>query len=202
MISGMNLYAYCNNNPVSFIDPSGKFIISALLLAGVIITSSIILKSDSVYDSGIKKMEEDAVMLATENYHSDVLDAVEAWGEENSKASIIDKRERGAFIYSKEISGKKYYYIGKTRTGYETTCWNAFIFGYLFREGKIEGFIHTHTPYPNKNGTWNYKDYGPSDADMFLFKIPGVKQQYIANSLGEIYMFDEDGDKYFLDYSN
>ena len=35
-INGCNLYAYCLNNPVMFVDPSGHFLISALIIGGII----------------------------------------------------------------------------------------------------------------------------------------------------------------------
>lgn len=39
----MNLYAYCNNDPVNLCDPSGHFAISALLIAlGTIVASVVI----------------------------------------------------------------------------------------------------------------------------------------------------------------
>ena len=36
-IGGLNLFAYCKNNPIMFYDPSGNFLISALIIAGVLL---------------------------------------------------------------------------------------------------------------------------------------------------------------------
>jgi len=36
VVNGLNLYAYCLNNPVMFSDPSGKWLISALLIGLVV----------------------------------------------------------------------------------------------------------------------------------------------------------------------
>ncbi len=35
-INGLNLYAYCNNNPIMYADPSGHFVISTLIIGAII----------------------------------------------------------------------------------------------------------------------------------------------------------------------
>ena len=35
-INGLNLYAYCNNNPIMYADPSGQFIISTLIICAIV----------------------------------------------------------------------------------------------------------------------------------------------------------------------
>ena len=57
----------------------------------------------------------------------------------------------------------------------------------------VGGFVHIHPAYPNDNGTWNPVDYGPSDTDLWLFNVPGINRQFIANEQGQIYEFLEDG---------
>ena len=47
--------------------------------------------------------------------------------------------------------------------------------------------------FPNDNGTWKPVDYGPSDTDLWLFNVPGINRQFIANEQGQIYEFLEDG---------
>ena len=78
---------------------------------------------------------------------------------------------------------------GTTRRGFYSTCWNAFVVGYIFHFGKAEGFIHSHTAYPNPHGSWDSTDYGPSDADKFLFRFPGINRQYIVDENNNYYEF-------------
>ena len=41
-INGLNLYAYCNNNPVMYSDPTGHFVITVgMLITGLIIGASV-----------------------------------------------------------------------------------------------------------------------------------------------------------------
>jgi hypothetical protein len=108
-------------------------------------------------------------------------EVIVAWGNEYYPKTISDHKERGAIIRSIEKNGKKYYYVGKTRKWFEATCWNAFVFRLMNRFGNVEGFVHTHTAYPNDNGTWNPVDYGPSDTDLLLFNVLGINRQFIAN---------------------
>ena len=70
--NGLNLYCYCNNNPIMFIDPEGNSISIALLiflgaiLLDTIIETSILMNSDkysaeSVYSNGNVKIPNSAL---------------------------------------------------------------------------------------------------------------------------------------------
>ena len=41
-LGGLNLYAYCNNNPVNYADPSGHFAISAII-GGIALAIAVVL---------------------------------------------------------------------------------------------------------------------------------------------------------------
>ena len=173
------------NDPINYVDPTGHFAIPFItdiinnLEKCVIKLINLITRIDGMmYES----MEE----------------AVVNWGNKYYHKTTIDHKERGAIIKSIVIFGKKYYYVGRTRKGFESTCWNAFVLGFMNIFGKTEGFVHTHTAYPNSNGTWNPIDYGPSNTDLWLFNIPGINRQFIANEKGQIYEFLVDGNTIFI----
>ena len=39
---GLNLYAYCGNNPVMYVDPSGKFLLSIAIIVGLAVIGAIV----------------------------------------------------------------------------------------------------------------------------------------------------------------
>ncbi len=184
-IHGLNLYCYCMNNPIMYADPSGHFAIPFI--------------TDII--NNLEKCVVKLINLITGidgMMYESMEEAVVNWGNKYYPKTTIDHKERGAIIKSIVIFGKKYYYVGRTRKGFESTCWNAFVLGFMNIFGKTEGFVHTHTAYPNSNGTWNPNDYGPSDTDLWLFNVPGINRQFIANEKGQIYEFLADGNKIFI----
>ena len=52
-IGGTNLYAYCNNNPVMYVDPSGKFPwLALLIISGILIVGGTTLGGISAHQNG------------------------------------------------------------------------------------------------------------------------------------------------------
>lgn len=162
--------------PVMMVDPVGNlpFFIIARIVVGLFL-----LKSDSKTsrNNEIKDKIEQGV------YKESIEDVVEDWAIKYSSITASDQRERGAFILSTEYNGTTYYYAGYTYRGYYSTVPNAF-FGYIFREDKVVGFIHSHTAYPQPDGSWRDFHPGPSKTDRLLFSIPGIKRQFIVNETG------------------
>ena len=164
------------NTPVMMIDPDGDF--PFLIIAGIIV-GLFLLKSDSKTPRNIeiKSNIEKGV------YKESIEDVVEDWAIKYSSITASDHRERGAFILSTEYNGKTYYYAGYTYRGYYSTVPNAF-FGYIFRSDKIVGFIHSHTSYPQPDGSWRDYHPEPSRTDRLIFSIPGIDRQFIVNESG------------------
>ena len=63
-LTGLNLYAYCNNNPVMYSDPSGNFVISAsAIIIGAVIGATIGLATTAVAD-----YREDQILFNGNNF--------------------------------------------------------------------------------------------------------------------------------------
>jgi len=68
-------------------------------------------------------------------------------------------------------------YVGKNGT----VRW-GFVFGYIFCFNlAIVGFAHTHSAYPQPDGTWRTYDLGPSNYDLALFNMEGIDRLFIGN---------------------
>ena len=189
---GHNMFAYCNNNPVMYVDYTGELFLKIVLLVVVVVVVGLTMTSSEKQDEEYEP-EEDLTVSTTSKYYDTIDDAARAWGDKYSAETAKDHKERGAIIYSKVIDGKRVYYTGVTIKGFESTCWNSFIFGHFLGNDTIEGFIHSHTAYPRSDGTWDTKDLGPSDADLWLFNIPWIKRQYIVDENNNCYEFDSLG---------
>ncbi|HAX02803.1 MAG: hypothetical protein A2Y45_05175 [Tenericutes bacterium GWC2_34_14] len=176
-IQSTNMFNYCANNPIIYFDPDGDFPI--LIIVGIV-AGLFLLKSDSKtpVNNEIKNNIEKGA------YKESIEEVVVDWAIKYSSITASDHRERGAFILSTEYNGKMYYYADYTYKGYYSTCANAFFWGYIFRSDNIVGFIHSHTAYPQPDGSW--KDYypNPSITDKMLFSIPGIDRQFIVNETG------------------
>lgn len=125
-------------------------------------------------------------------------EAVLAWAAKTIAQTRGDHLERGGMLVSRARAGKRYYAVVRTGTGNNRTCWNAFVLGYLFHAGRLEGFAHTHPANKRTDGSWNARDYGPSNTDLRLFRLAGIRRQYIANEAGEVYAFDRRSKRSFL----
>jgi len=183
-VLGYNMYCYSLNNPVNLKDSAGNRSFSTM-------------ETDSGGSSAPPPWE----FLRHPRYDT-AEEAAEAWANGAIIDTQRDHRERGAIILSEEVDGKTQYYTGTTFVGNNDTCWQGFVANYLVDTSlsvgifgsKVEGFVHTHTAYPPEGSrtTWNVYDYGPSDSDLGLFVLPGIKKQFLINESGYFYEFYKD----------
>ncbi len=188
-VLGYNMFTYTENNPVMNVDPSGY---CSFASQNDPMTYMDIRNCNGSDHTGRIKLY---FGLYKTEYFNSIEEAVIRWGQINGKLTSIDHLERGAIILSKVINGRTRYFINMTIKGSNTTNWLGFVIGYTLAipTSSVIGFIHSHTAYPNTDGTWNQKDYGPSSADLFLFNLPGINRQFIVNELQRLYEFDKGG---------
>lgn len=183
-ILGHNLYAYVQNNPVMYYDPSGKIglIIGAIIIIGV----SVVLKAD---DPNTVIRDD----LKSGKIYKTFEDASNAWGQKNGPLTGNDGLERGAFVYSDlRADGNTYYYVSGTYIGEQDNAVKGFIKGYIKslsskKSGNnLEGYLHTH---PNQH----YLSDNSSNADDFLMYLPGISRGYIYDTKGIGIYYDRYG---------
>lgn len=189
-VLGHNMFAYTENNPVMNTDANGYCTFASQSDPETFLDIKNCSGSD--YTGRIKLF----FGLYETDYFNSINEAVINWGHRNGKLTSLDHMERGAIILSRVIYGRTRYYVSVTFTGDNDDNVIGFIIGYslTFYSSNVVGFIHSHTAYPHSDGTWNKNDYGPSDADLFLFNLPGIKRQFIVNELNQLYEFDKEGD--------
>ena len=168
----MNLYAYCFNNPIKYKDTYGNF--PGVILAAV---GSIVLLAIVGYITyKVATSETNTFTFDTEE------EAVEAWAALYRGKSEYE--EKCAILYKITTkSGDVRYTYGRTFDGYRTNTIPGFIMGYtgggisslVSSKKEMIGFIHSH-PKPKKG---KHNDF-PSDADLFLLKLPGISEVYIV----------------------
>ena len=162
-LTGANMYAYCNGNPVMYCDPSGMgpeaegialaFILGAFgallsaltpeILAPIVsgitgLIGSIDLAALGNIFTVIAKLVEG--LFGLDNYYDTADLAAEAFGRMYNGRSIAEDREYAAFIYTKTIAGKTYYKYSTPIPGTHA----SFSLSLASRPRNTVSIVHTH----------------------------------------------------------
>ncbi len=110
-IIGFNMYAYCSNNPIMYVDNSGRFIISIFVAAGLAVVSLFALSgcNNSDYD------ESDDIYKPETGFDT-IEEAVISASFEMEKEHRITRYEYGINIFQYEGDPKFYYDVNMMYT--------------------------------------------------------------------------------------
>ena len=169
-LGGLNLYAYCLNNPIKYSDKYGfaPDWINWLILPFLSGLQFFIFAAAEI-GTALKPKSDNIV------YYDDVNQLVSDWTSSNYSSDI----EHASMIISKEVDGKTVYYHDRVYDGTKYgIAWGFFcsFIHYYVRSAlsgeKVCGFVHSH-PSGNKK---------PSPADEFILKLMDQQIGYIATS--------------------
>ena len=123
------MFAYCNNNPVNFTDPTGE--IAGWIIAAIVAVCLLVLSSCKDKDPIHREVEE-------QKFDS-VDDAVRDFGNKHLDESIKNDKEYAALIYEKNVDGEIYYTYNEILIGQQHGIQPE------IPEGKgVVAVVHTH----------------------------------------------------------
>ena len=142
---GTNMFAYCGNNPVNMVDPSGHFGIGAAIIASVIV--AVTLSGCSAKTSSDSKSYESAdaaaIAFATSIYSS----------------SLYTRHEYSTEIYSVTTGGKTLYYYTEPAVGAPHRA-TGIDMGRVPANGTAVAYAHTHpNGYKFSSADTQFADY-------------------------------------------
>ena len=130
-VLGTNMFAYCGNNPVNRVDPTGQFWITALIVTAVAVVCTVALSGCSAKPK-------------PEPYKS-ADDAAKAFSEQVYSSSSYIRHEYSTEIYSRTINGETTYNYNPPRAG---NPHSASVGNSTPKGTKTVAYAHTH---PNSN---------------------------------------------------
>ena len=130
---GNNMFAYCGNNPVNRVDPTGQFWLTALVVITVAVVSTVALSGCSANSNPDPEPYKSAD------------DAARAFSEQVYSSSSYIRHEYSTEIYSRTINGETTYNYNTPRAGnpHSAVISNSSPNGTI-----VVAYAHTH---PNSN---------------------------------------------------
>ena len=182
---GYNMFAYCNNNPVMNVDPTGDFPWLALIAVAALIVTTLSFSSCSApVENTTKNISVEAEKFDT------VEDAVRDFGNNYFYDSIRSDQEYGTIIYEEQEGDQIYYTYSVVSIG------DVDGLTHYFPNGKKSvARVHTHGRYTlgSSDMYFSEKDINNvTDSDVVTYLITPAKQ---------IRYYDPTTDKYgFLEW--
>ena len=191
----LNLYTYCNNNPVMYVDPNGHWLLPALAIGGILlaaltscsdnnagtINSEFYDPKSPMYDGGFWTYEEALLAGYTRAYYK-------AFDENRNS-----EHEYGVFIYSQTVpislteDAERFYPSDAYyMESYETDIGHSIIVDpehHVPKDAKINAFIHTHNQHKDENifsdnDNLEYNMYVIDNQGYLYLLTPGNRYKY------------------------
>ena len=172
---GTNMFAYCNNCPVVYYDPSGRAANPGA--------------NTSAINDGVTGTGGSVEVLSVTLYNTE-LDAIVGFAEKYTTVSKVRHSEIGGYVYRLSANGREHYYLGTISAGAESKM-RIFAPGMwvdenLSNNSTAVAMVHTH---PAKGGLATL--FSDNDISARQYYIPDGNS-YIATLDYEIYMFDRE----------
>ena len=190
-----HLYAYCNNNPVNLIDPTGHWPMRKNMVyindggGGRASTPAVTPTPEPTTtptpgpqpgpspDAPLEQGAEYWESLYGITCFDLMYDAVESWATTAREKSA--QYEHYVGIYAIQDGENRLYFLGNTKRGTKNGVVSEFFndyFGSCLKYSKLVGMAHTH---PSPGYSWWHNDY-PSFEDALLLALPGIEDVYLV----------------------
>ena len=172
---GTNMFAYCNNCPIAYYDPSGRAANPGA--------------NTSAINDGVTCTGGSVEVLSVTLYNTE-LDAIVGFAEKYMIVSQMRHSEIGGYVYRLSTNGREHYYYGTISAGAEFKM-RIFAPGMWVDENLSDNstavaMVHTH---PAKGGLATL--FSDDDISARQYYIPDGNS-YIATLDYEIYIFDRE----------
>ncbi len=103
-IHGLNLYAYCKNNPIMYVDPSGNLGIFAKLIGIIVVLVAIYLLEKAIEEKVAPKIKKGIQIVDSTIKEVKIKVKDFFYKEKNTEEEVLDKKETNIIIHNSGLA--------------------------------------------------------------------------------------------------